>query len=293
MKNSKIFSSAIAMLFCIIAFAQEKTITGIVSDKLGPLPGANVVVKGTTRGTQTDFDGKYSIKAKEGETLDFSYIGMKSKQVKIAKKTTINVQLDEDGVSLDEVVVVGYGTTKKEIYTGSVSNVQSNEVEYKGKSIKDVNAKPIQSIQNKLMGTTAGVSVSHNSNNIVIRGASSPTSNTNPLYIVDGIPVHGDDFKKLDPNSIATVNVLKDSSAASLYGSRASNGVVEIKTKNGLTKEQIETFKKNYTNPVDVLPVIDENEDYEAFVENDFESPKSSPLSTFSIDVDNASYTNI
>ena len=202
MKNSKIFSSAIAMLFCIIAFAQEKTITGIVSDKLGPLPGANVVVKGTTRGTQTDFDGKYSIKAKEGETLDFSYIGMKSKQVKIAKKTTINVQLDEDGVSLDEVVVVGYGS------------------EYDSYSPKRVKEK------------AAGVQVVANSSSISIRGNSSVKQEdriSNPIY----------------PSNRDTI-----------------------------------------------LPNIGD-EDYGTFIENAFESPKSSPLSTFSIDVDNASYTNI
>ena len=202
MKNSKIFSSAIAMLFCIIAFAQEKTITGIVSDKLGPLPGANVVVKGTTRGTQTDFDGKYSIKAKEGETLDFSYIGMKSKQVKIAKKTIINVQLDEDGVSLDEVVVVGYGS------------------EYDSYSPKRVKEK------------AAGVQVVANSSSISIRGNSSVKQEdriSNPIY----------------PSNRDTI-----------------------------------------------LPNIGD-EDYGTFIENAFESPKSSPLSTFSIDVDNASYTNI
>jgi len=202
MKNSKIFSSAIAMLFCIIAFAQEKTITGIVSDKLGPLPGANVVVKGTTRGTQTDFDGKYSIKAKEGETLDFSYIGMKSKQVKIAKKTTINVQLDEDGVSLDEVVVVGYGS------------------EYDSYSPKRVKEK------------AAGVQVVANSSSIMIRGNSS----------------------------------IK----------------MEDKKTNGY-----------YPSKHDVIVPNIGDEDYGTFIENAFESPKSSPLSTFSIDVDNASYTNI
>ena len=108
MKNFKIFSSAIAMLFCVVAFAQEKTITGIVSDNLGPLPGANVFVKGTTRGTQTDFDGKYSIKAKEGETLVFNFTGYNSKSVKITKATTINVVLDGTA-TLSEVVVVSDG----------------------------------------------------------------------------------------------------------------------------------------------------------------------------------------
>jgi Ca-activated chloride channel family protein len=201
MKNSKIFSSAIAMLFCVVAFAQEKTITGVVSDKLGPLPGANVVIKGTTRGTQTDFDGKYSIKAKEGETLVFSFTGYNSKTVKVKKATTINVVLDS-GVTLDEVVVVGYGS------------------EYDSYSPKRVKEK------------AAGVQVVANSSSISIRG-------------------------------------------------------------NSLMKQEYNSYNPNYPSKHDVIAPNIGDEDYGTFVENVFESPKSSPLSTFSIDVDNASYTNI
>ncbi|WP_439553736.1 YfbK domain-containing protein [Flavobacterium macrobrachii] len=201
MKNSKIFSSAIAMLFCVVAFAQEKTITGVVSDKLGPLPGANVLVKGTTRGTQTDFDGKYSIKAKEGETLVFSFTGYNSKTVKVKNATTINVVLDS-GVTLDEVVVVGYNA------------------EYDSYSPKRVKEK------------AAGVQVVANSSSIMIRGNSSVK--------------------------------------------------MEDKKTNGHYPSNRDT----------VVPNVND-EDYGTFVENVFESPKSSPLSTFSIDVDNASYTNI
>lgn len=201
MKNLKIFSLAIAMLICFVAFAQEKTITGIVSDNLGPLPGANVVVKGTNRGTLTDFDGKYSIKAKEGETLVFSFTGYNSKSVKVTKATTINVVL-ESTVTLNEVVVVGYGS------------------EYDSYSPKRVKEK------------AAGVQVVANSESIKIRGISSlkdENRNSNPIY----------------PSKSDTV-----------------------------------------------VPNLND-EDYGTFVENVFESPKSSPLSTFSIDVDNASYTNI
>jgi Ca-activated chloride channel family protein len=205
MKNSKIFSSAIAMLFCVVAFAQEKTITGVVSDKLGPLPGANVVIKGTTRGTQTDFDGKYSIKAKEGETLVFSFTGYNSKTVKVKKATTINVVLDS-GVTLDEVVVVGYDTYTKENYTGTVSE--------------------------KIKGKAPGVQVVANSSSISIRGNSS-------------------------------------------------------------IKQEYNSYNPNYPSKHDIVAPNIGDEDYGTFVENVFESPKSSPLSTFSIDVDNASYTNI
>ncbi len=202
MKNFKIFSSAIAMLFCIVAFAQEKTIIGVVSDNLGPLPGANVVVKGTTRETQTDFDGKYSIKAKEGETLVFSYTGYNSKSVKVTKATTINVVLD-GAVTLSEVVVVGYDS------------------EYDSYSPKKVKEK------------AAGVQVIANSSSIRIRG-------------------------------------------------------------NNLMKQEVErNSNPNFPSRHDTVVPNANDEDYGTFVENVFESPKSSPLSTFSIDVDNASYTNI
>lgn len=270
------------MLFCIVSLAQQKTITGIVSDKLGPLPGANVVVKNTTRSTQTDFDGKYTIKATEGETLIFSYVGYNSKSVKVGKKNTINVELDGTQ-KLEEVVVVAYGTTK---------NYERDDAKvYKGKAVKDKNAKPL-SVQSQ--GYVPGLTISkNNSSSIVIRGAASVTDNSQPLYVVDGVPVDAKSFKKLDTNKIASVNVLKDAASTSIYGSKASNGVIEVKTKNGLTKKELEQLQQNTVAPVDVVPVVDENEDYESFAENVFESPKTSPLSTFSIDVDNASYTNI
>lgn len=190
------------MLFCIVAFAQEKTITGIVSDNLGPLPGANVVVKGTTRGTQTDFDGKYSIKAKEGETLVFSFTGYNSKSVKITKATTINVVLDGTA-TLSEVVVISDGY------------------------LRGTNKEP-----KKVKGVVPGIQVAANSESIRIRGISS--------------------MKQED---------------------RISNPIYPSKSDT-------------------VVPNVND-EDYGTFVENVFESPKSSPLSTFSIDVDNASYTNI
>ncbi|HRG18883.1 MAG TPA: von Willebrand factor type A domain-containing protein [Flavobacterium lutivivi] len=204
MKNLKIFSSAITMLFCIVALGQEKVVSGTVSDASVPLPGANVLVKGTTRGTQTDFDGKYSIKAKEGETLVFSFVGMKSKEINVGKSSIINVKLEDNSSKLEEVVVVGYATSTKERYTSTVSR--------------------------KVKGKVNGIQVAANSGNIKIRGY--------------------------------------------------APSIVEDK-------------KSNYPSNRDtVLPNVN-NEDYETFVENVFESPKSSPLSTFSIDVDNASYTNI
>ena len=205
MKKFKTFSTVIAMLICFVSLAQEKTITGVVSDNLGPLPGANVTVKTTTRGTQTDFDGKYTIKASKGETLVFSFVGYSSKSITIGNNNTINVKL-KSAQTLQEVVVMSYDDKKESDYNGYLS-------------------KPLQ-------GKTTGVQVSATNANIKIRGYSPITKDEQKHY----------------PNS------------PSKYDSILQNN---------------------------------NDEDYGVFLENAFESPKASPLSTFSIDVDNASYTNI
>jgi Ca-activated chloride channel family protein len=275
MKNFKKFSLGIAMLISFLALAQEKTITGTVSDKTGPLPGANVIVKGTATGTQTDFDGKYTIKASEGQILEFSYVGYGTKQVKVAKSNVINVVLAE-AVTLNEVVVVAEGYSRKKAVSYSVSQT--------------------------FHGQASGVSITHSKGKpgaagVVIRGATSSNKSNYPVYIVDGVPVKEEDFKKLNQHDINAVTVLKDAAATSLYGNRAANGVVVVETKNGVPqklsdKELKKRFKAldSVTTPIIVEP---NNEDYNSFVENTFESPKAAPLSTFSIDVDNASYTNV
>jgi Ca-activated chloride channel family protein len=275
MKNFKKFSLGIAMLISFLALAQEKTITGTVSDKTGPLPGANVIVKGTATGTQTDFDGKYTIKASEGQILEFSYVGYGTKQVKVAKSNVINVVLAE-AVTLNEVVVVAEGYSRKKAVSYSVSQT--------------------------FHGQASGVSITHSKGKpgaagVVIRGATSSNKSNYPVYIVDGVPVKEEDFKKLNQHDINAVTVLKDAAATSLYGNRAANGVVVVETKNGVPqklsdKELKKRFKAldSVTTPIIVEP---NNEDYNSFVENAFESPKAAPLSTFSIDVDNASYTNV
>jgi Ca-activated chloride channel family protein len=275
MKNFKKFSLGIAMLISFLALAQEKTITGTVSDKTGPLPGANVIVKGTATGTQTDFDGKYTIKASEGQILEFSYVGYGTKQVKVAKSNVINVVLAE-AVTLNEVVVIAEGYSRKKAVSYSVSQT--------------------------FHGQASGVSITHSKGKpgaagVVIRGATSSNKSNYPVYIVDGVPVKEEDFKKLNQHDINAVTVLKDAAATSLYGNRAANGVVVVETKNGVPqklsdKELKKRFKAldSVTTPIIVEP---NNEDYNSFVENAFESPKAAPLSTFSIDVDNASYTNV
>ncbi|MFN3968278.1 von Willebrand factor type A domain-containing protein [Flavobacterium sp.] len=281
MKNVKIFSLGIAMLITFLSFGQEKTISGVVTDNSGlPLPGANVFVKKTSRTTQTDYDGKYSIQAQKGESLVFQFIGMKTQEVKVSNSNTINVKMEDESNNLNEVVVVAHGYSKSKKATSySVTNHSQS-----------------------LQGKATGLQINHSSGTpgatkVVIRGSSSLKTNTKPLYIVDGVPMKEDDFKNINPNDINSVNVLKDTSATSLYGNSANNGAIVVQTKTGVQQNLSKSeFKKRIkeidktTTPLVIEPI---NEDYESFVENAFESPKSAPLSTFSIDVDNASYTNV
>jgi len=301
MKNLKAFSSAIAMAFCFLSFAQEKvtnttnnhkTITGVVTESGLPLPGVSVTVVGTTRGVQTDYDGRYTIQAAVGETLSFDYIGFISQRIKIGSDTTVNVAMKVANDELSEVVVVGYGTLTKEAYVGTATTSKSAKQKQNGRTIT-----------NQLKGQVAGVSVSNNSqtNNVRIRGFGTANGTREPLYVVDGVPVDSKTVTNLDHKSISSVSVLKDSAATSIYGSRGESGVVIINTtkygdkvlsKNDLRKKfaELDKLKKQ-------LPIVPQtpinSEDYNAFIENPFESPKNIPLSTFSIDVDNASYTNV
>ncbi|MDI1256309.1 MAG: von Willebrand factor type A domain-containing protein [Flavobacterium sp.] len=309
MKNLKKFSLAIAMLICFVSFAQTenakiaKAITGIVTEKATslPLPGVRVVIKNSATATQTDMDGKYTITATEGRVLEFTYIGFKTQKVTVGKSNTINVKLEEESSSLDEVVVVGYGTAveyeRSSNYNTSTANGRSKEKVKKGKTI------PVtETIQGKISGVQIStVSGQPGSNSqVVIRGVATVNENKSPIYIVDGKPIAETEFKSINQNNIAAINVLKDDAATSLYGNRGSNGVIVVTTANGtydnMSKaefdkkleaidQSIKTVMSNTIEPLD--------EDYNSFVENAFESPKSAPLSTFSIDVDNASYTNV
>jgi len=315
MKSTKLISSALAMLFCFLTFAQhssvseqakQKTITGIVSDNSGPLPGANVVIKGTTNGVQTNIDGKYSIQANVVDTLVFSFIGLEDQSKKVGASNVINVKLKESKHNLEEVVVQGYRTISSD-YENDYSN------HFKGKAILDEKARPLNSRPNAssiqtLNGQLAGVNIMNsngqpgNSSSVIVRGVGSINSNQDPLYILDGVPVKSEDFRKLNPNSIKSVDVLKDTAASTQYGNTGKNGVIVISTKNAifknLTNKQLKKKLKEIEKENDTLGYINQSidpaeEEYESFVENAFESPKTGPLSTFSIDVDNASYTNV
>ncbi len=220
------------------SFAQEKTISGVVSDNTGPVPGVNVVVKGTKKGVQTDIDGKYAIKANEGDVLLISFTGMESTSVKVGASNTINVKMQTSADQLEEVVVIGYGVQKKKEVTGSVSQI-------KGEVIKGLVSPSFESL---LAGRSSGVQVT-TSTGIVgqapvvrIRGVASISSGTQPLYIVDGMPIYSGDvggyanangLGDINPNDIESYDVLKDGAATAIYGSRAANGVILITTKKG------------------------------------------------------------
>ncbi|NCP21594.1 MAG: TonB-dependent receptor [Flavobacteriales bacterium CG_4_8_14_3_um_filter_35_10] len=206
---------------------QQKEIKGVVTDHNGAiLPGVEVIVVGTNRGTQTDFDGKYSIKAEEGDFLEFSFIGMKTEKIVVGTSTTINVQLKEDAASLDEVVLIGYGQISKKDLTGAVASV--SEKDFKSATTSD----PTLALQ----GRVAGVYVQSNggspgaSVNVLIRGAASIT-NVDPLYVVDGVFLQS--LSSINPYDVKSIEVLKDASAAAIYGSRAANGVIIVTTNRG------------------------------------------------------------
>lgn len=208
---------------------QEKTITGQVKDSSGQaLPGVTVVLNGTMQGTVTDFDGNYTISdVPVGSTLVFSFVGMRSQEIVIGNQSTINVVMAEDAIGIDEVVAIGYGSMKKNDLTGAISSVNSEDF------TPGVNVNAIQSLN----GTAAGVNVSQASSapgggiKIQIRGAGSINSSNSVLFVVDGLP--GVDPQALSPEDIESIQVLKDASAAAIYGTRAANGVVLIKTKSG------------------------------------------------------------
>ena len=212
-------------IFSICAYAQQITVTGTVTDaENNPLIGAAVLVVGTTNGTITDFDGKYSIQAQSNQSLKITYVGYQEQLIKIDGRKTIDVRMAE-GQQLEEVVVIGYGTVKKSHLTGAVSSVSG----------KDLQANVARNAASALQGRVTGVTVSTNTGqpgegmSINVRGISS-LSSTTPLYVVDG--VYGD-INMVDPADIQSIEILKDASAAAIYGSRAANGVVLITTKGG------------------------------------------------------------
>lgn len=234
------------MSFLFAGFSSQlmgQSVSGKVTDSEGlPLPGASVLVKGTGTGTQTDFDGNYTISVATDGVLVFSYVGMTTVEIAVGDQQEINVSLQLDSQSLEEVVVVGYGTAKKSDITGSVSSVSGDEIA----------RLPVASVDNAIQGRASGVFVSTPSGtpgagiSIQIRGNTSLTASSEPLYVIDGIPMISEDLSglfsggqktnsmaDLNPADIESIEVLKDASATAIYGSRGANGVVLITTKRG------------------------------------------------------------
>ncbi len=216
--------------FPAIVFAQNPVISGKVNASDGSgLPGVSVIVKGTTTGTASDAEGKFSLAAPADGTLVFSFIGYVTEEVAIGGRSQVNVSLVPDVKSLDEVVVVGYGTQRKSDVTGSLSSV----------SAKEIKAVPITGVGQALQGRAAGVQVTQSSNapggqvSIRVRGGNSILGGNEPLYVIDGFPVYNESGANINPNDIESIEILKDASATAIYGSRGANGVVIITTKRG------------------------------------------------------------
>jgi len=221
----------------IIASAQEN-VTGKVTDMQGePIIGASVTIKGVTGGgAVTDLDGNYSIATKQGQTLRFTYLGMKEKLVKVEKSLILNVRMEEDAVLLNEVVAVGYGTMKRSDLTGSVSSINSKAIEQSGAMTID------QAIQGRLAGVqmTVNSGTPGGGSSIQIRGLGSINSTNEPVYVVDGVIIDGatgtatdNALSGINPSDIESMEVLKDASATAIYGAQGANGVVIITTKSG------------------------------------------------------------
>lgn len=226
LKSRKILFALMAMFFSFSAFAQQLSVTGQVLDaQKEPLIGVSVLEKGTSNGTITDLDGNFTLNVTPEGTLVFSYVGYKSQELKASRQMQIILQ--EDSEVLDEVVVIGYGSVKRRDVTTAISSV----------STKDLDQRPIISAGQAIQGKAAGVSVIQPNGqpgaemSIRVRGTTSMNGSNDPLYVVDGVPV--DNINFLVPNDIADMQILKDASSASIYGSRAANGVVLITTKSG------------------------------------------------------------
>ena len=210
--------------------AQEKTVSGSVTDSSGLLPGVSVLVKGTKVGTETNFDGNYTIKVKQGSILVFSFLGMKTVERRIGVSNVINVLMEEDSNVLDEVVVIGYGSARKiSGVVGSIATVSSEQLK----------EKPSPNVLDGLQGKVAGLQVFTSSgepsasSSFRLHGVGSLGGSSTPLVVLDGIPVDSGALVSLNPNDFESVTVLKDASSTSIYGSRAANGVVYITTKKG------------------------------------------------------------
>ncbi|UJH67851.1 SusC/RagA family TonB-linked outer membrane protein [Allomuricauda sp. SCSIO 65647] len=227
------FLALLCFVFSQSGFGQGNTVSGTVTDGQGqPLPGVSIVVKGTATGTQSDFDGNYSVSAPSSATLIFSYIGFTTQEIAVGNQDTIDVVMQEDVAKLDEVVVIGYGTLKQKEVTSAIISVKE----------ESFNRGNINTPEQLLAGKVAGLTVSRPGGSptqeatIRLRGLTTFGANTEPLIVIDG--VIGGSLNNVDPNDIASIDVLKDASAGAIYGTRGSSGVIIITTKSGTTQQK-------------------------------------------------------
>ncbi len=289
----RLFTKAIGSLLVLLlvtgfSWAQDRTITGKVmsSEDSSPLPGVNIIEKGTTNGTATDGDGNFKVTVKDKAVLVISFIGFTTQEIVVGAQSTINVSLAPDVVALSEVVVVGYGTQEKKDLTGSIISV----------STKDFNRGVITSPQDLLVGKVAGVQVTSNSgapgsgSTIRIRGGSSINASNDPLIIIDGFPVDNSSvagmsnpLSTINPNDIETFTVLKDASATAIYGLRASNGVIIITTKKAKENKLKLSYNSNFSvgTPAKYYEVMDAT-DYKQMV-NDLQQKGVGGITTASL----------
>jgi len=236
MKKLKLLMLTFLVSITTISWAQTEVEGLVLDDQNVPLSGASILIKGTTKGVIADFDGHFIIEAQIGDVLEVSFIGMKTKEVGIENYNALRIQLETDATQLDDIVVVGYGSQKRSDVTGAISSVKS----------ESFNKGVVANAGQLLQGKVAGVNVSSASGepgasqDIIIRGVGSLRSGTTPLYVVDGFAldntgngVASNPLNFINPQDIESIDVLKDASAAAIYGSRAANGVIVITTKKG------------------------------------------------------------
>ena len=270
--KTKINSFLLLLLIPVFCFGQS-SVKGTVSEEDSGLPllGVNVLVKGTNTGTTTDFDGNYQIAANIGDVLVFSYVGFSTQEISFNGESTLNIQMAEDASALDEVILIGYGSVKKEDLTGSVEVV----------STKEFNKGAIVTTDQLLQGKAAGVRITDSGGspdsapNIRIRGGSSLNADSSPLIVIDGVPIGSQNpagvsnpLSLVNPNDVESFSILKDASATAIYGSRASNGVIIITTKKGISGDPQYNFSSNTTiseagSGLDMMG----SEDYVRFIE--------------------------
>ncbi|RZJ73152.1 MAG: SusC/RagA family TonB-linked outer membrane protein [Flavobacterium sp.] len=230
-KFTWIFTLLLAF-FIQFSYAQERAITGVVTDAQGmPIPGATVRVDGSAnQGVQTNFDGVYTIQASTGQKLVFSFIGMGTKTVTVGASSSVSVQMEDDATILDPVVIEGYRTTSRRQSNVAVTTISAETIEGRP------NVSFIQSLQGQIPGlniSTGSGSPGSSNTSVILRGLGSLTGNTEPLYVIDGVPSNVSNFRSINGNDIESVSVLKDAGATSVYGNRGANGVIVVKTKRG------------------------------------------------------------